>query len=101
MSAQSPLTAAELRFAERVVRRQRVFLALSVASVVVAAGLAAYYAYRKVADPAFPIGPRAVIVLLILLNARMNLRQYRYAGVLRQLMQAPTTMGFASRVPGP
>jgi hypothetical protein len=87
MSAQMPLNGAEIRFAKRAVRRRGVFLALSVASVVVAAGLAAYYAYRRLADPAYPLGPRAVIVLLILLNARMNLRQYRYAGVLAQLMQ--------------
>jgi hypothetical protein len=90
MSAQSPLTDAELRFAERAVRRRRLFLILSIASVVIAVGLAAFYAYRKLTDPAYPVGARAVVVLLILLNARMNLRQYRYAGVLGQLLHAPT-----------
>jgi len=83
-----PLTGAESRFAERAVRRRRVFLALSMASGVIAAGLAAYYGYRRLSDPTYPLGAHAVIVLLILLNARMNLRQYRYAGVLAQLMQA-------------
>ncbi len=91
MTALSPLTDAELRFAERAVRRRRLFLILSMASVVIAAGLAAFYAYRKLADPAYPVGARAVVVLLILLNARMNLRQYRYAGVLGQLLHAPAT----------
>lgn len=83
-----PLTGAEIRFAERAVRRQRVFLVLSIASVVIAAALAVLYAYRKLVDPSYPLGPRAIIVLLILLNARMNLRQYRYAGLLARLMPA-------------
>lgn len=93
-----PLTGAEIRFAERAVRRRRVFLALSMASVAIAAGLAAYYAYRRLADPSYPLGPRAVIVLLILLNARMNLRQYRYAGLLAQLMHAEGQFDRSSEV---
>jgi len=101
MSAHSPLTGAELRFAERAVRRRRVFLILSMASVVIAAGLAAYYTSCKLADPAYPVGARAVVVLLILLNARMNLRQYRYAGVLGQLLHAPNTAPSAGQVPSP
>ena len=32
-----------------------------------------------------------VIILLILLNARQNLRQYRYAGVLEQLLPPDVT----------
>ena len=98
MSAHSSLTGAELRFAERAVRRRRVFLVLSMASVAIALGLAAYYAYCKLAEPAYPVGARAVIVLLILLNARMNLRQYRYAGVLGQLLHPADTRLSAARV---
>jgi hypothetical protein len=37
-------------------------------------------------SPAYPIGPRAVIVLLVLLNARQNLRWYKYARDLEGLM---------------
>jgi hypothetical protein len=59
---------------------------LSIAGVVIAAGLTAYYGARLVADPHFPIGPRAVIIVLILLNARQNLRQYRFVGILEQLL---------------
>jgi hypothetical protein len=33
-------------------------------------------------DPTSPIGPRAVIVILILLNSRQNLRQYRFASFI-------------------
>lgn len=86
MGTQRSLTSAETKFAERAVRRQRLFLVLSLVSVAIAACLAIFYAYERFTDPAYPIGPRAVIVLLILLNARMNLRQYRYAGVLAQLL---------------
>jgi hypothetical protein len=80
------LSDSEARFAARVVARRRLFLALAIAGVAIGAGLAAYYGFRRAQDPAFPIGARAVIVLLVLLNARQNLRQYRYAGILHRMM---------------
>lgn len=80
------LTETERRFAVRAARRERVFLALSLGGLAVAAGLGAYYTWRKAHDPAFPVAARAVIVLLVLLNARQNLRQYRYARVLAKLL---------------
>ncbi len=78
------MTDGDLAFARRAVARKRVFLVLSLAGVVVAALLAAYYGYRRLHDPAYPLGARAVIVLLVLLNARLNLRQYRYARILEE-----------------
>ena len=78
------LTDSERRFVERALRRKRLFLALAIAGVAIAGGLSIFYTYRKLTDPSFPIGPRAVIVLLILLNSRQNLRQYRYAAVLER-----------------
>ena len=69
---------------ERAVRRKKLFLVLSLAGVAVAAVLAAFYGYRRWTDPGYPLGARAVIVLLILLNARQNLRQYRYACALER-----------------
>ena len=81
----APLTDSEIRFAARAVRRERLFLALAVAGVVIALGLSVAYGYRRWTDSTFPVGVRAVVVLLILLNARQNLRQYRYASVLRKL----------------
>lgn len=81
----SPLTDSEIRFAGRAARRGRLFLALALAGVVIALSLSAYYGYRRWTDPSFPVGVRAVLVLLILLNARQNLRQYRYASLLRKL----------------
>ena len=76
----------EERFVRRAIGRQKLFLGLSVAGLIVAAGLAVGYALAWRRDPAFPIGPRAVIVLLVLLNSRQNLRQYRYARALAGLM---------------
>lgn len=78
----------EERFARRAVRRQTLFLGLSIAGVVVAVGLAVAYVVAWRRDPAFAIGPRAVIVVLILLNARQNLRQYRFARALAGLLPA-------------
>lgn len=81
----SPLTDSEIRFAGRAVRRGRLFLVLAWGGVSIALALSVFDGYRRWTDPSFPIGPRAVIVLLILLNARQNLRQYRYATLLRKL----------------
>ena len=80
------MTESEEAFARRAVRRKRLFLTLSVASLIVAAGLVVLYSIFWWRDRSYPVGPRAVIILLILLNARQNLRQYRYAGVLEQLL---------------
>ena len=62
-------------------------MALAVAGVAVAAGLSGLYGWWWLHDHAFAIGPRMVIILLILLNARQNLRQYRYAGVIADMME--------------
>lgn len=72
-------TPAQLRFVERAIRRKKLFLALSIVGIVIAVVLGVYYGFRRLNDPTFPIGPRAVIVVLILLNSRQNLRQYRFA----------------------
>jgi hypothetical protein len=80
------VTDAESRFAARALRRKRLFLVLSIAGLVIAAMLSAYYTFRIATDPTFPFGPRLVIVVLILLNARQNLRQYRFAGILEQVL---------------
>ena len=87
------MTDAETRFAARALRRKRLFLVLSIAGLVIAVGLSVYYAFRAATDPSFPIGPRAVIVVLILLNARQNLRQYRFAGILEQVLPPPGSRG--------
>ena len=75
-------TDSQQRFVERALRRKKLFLALSIVGIVIAVVLAAYYGFRRLNDPTFPIGSHAVIVVLILLNSRQNLRQYRFASFI-------------------
>jgi type III secretory pathway component EscS len=75
------------RFALRAAARGRLFLSLSIVGVVVGLSLAVYYASHRLQDPEYPLGVRTVLVILILLNARQNLRQYRYANVLRKMLE--------------
>ena len=77
----------ERAFADRAIRRKRLFLILSNVSIAVALMLAVVYGYERLVDPSFAIGPRAVIILLILLNARQNLRQHKYAAILEKLIR--------------
>lgn len=79
------MTEAERRFAARAVRRRKLFLALAAAGIVVASSLTIYYGYRRSHDDGYPLELRSVLVVLILLNARQNLRQYRYAALLEKL----------------
>lgn len=52
--------------------------------VAVGAGLGLYYGWGGQSEP---VVLQFVVVVLILLNARSNLRQYRYARVLERLMK--------------
>lgn len=83
------LRAADENFVSRAIRRRRLFLALALVGVAIAAALAVYYGDRRFGDPEYSVGPRLVVVLLILLNARQNLRQYRYATVLKRIHTTP------------
>jgi len=80
------LTHTEQRFAERSAARRRMFLTVSIVGGVVALALAGYYAGCRIQDPTYPLKGRGALVLLILLNARNNFRQYRLAGVLGKLL---------------
>ena len=75
----------ERAFAARAVRRKKVFRVLSIAGIVIAAGLSLFYGWERLHNPSYPIGPRLVLVVLILLNARQNLRQHKYATLLEKL----------------
>jgi hypothetical protein len=83
------MTEPDQRFALRAIRRKRLFLGLSIAGLVVAAALTMLYGVLWFRNPAFPVAPRAVIILLVLLNARQNLRQYKYARLLEVFMGNP------------
>ena len=79
----SDLSPREHRLVARAVRNKRVFVVLSILGVLAGAGFAAYFAWGGTYDSATL---RVVVVVLILLNARSNLRQYRYARVLERLI---------------
>ena len=80
------MTEPDERFARRAIRRKRLFLGLSIAGLSIAFALTMLYALLWWRTPGFPIAPRAVIILLVLLNARQNFRQYKYARILEGLM---------------
>ncbi len=76
------LTEAEKNFAVKAVRRKKIYLVLSIASVIAGLSLAVFYSWESSVQPEFEMGTHFAIVILILLNARQNLRQYRYAKIL-------------------
>ena len=87
-SATDSLNEVERAFAERAVRRKEVFRVLSLAGIAIAAGLALFYGWERLHDPSFPLAPRLVLIVLILLNARQNLRQHKYAALLEKLTRS-------------
>jgi hypothetical protein len=82
------LNESERSFAAQAVRRKEVFRGLSVAGIVIAAALLVFDAYERLLDPSYPLGAHLVLVVLILLNARQNLRQHKYAAVLEKLIRS-------------
>jgi hypothetical protein len=44
--------------------------------------------WKRVHDPSFQLAPRLVLIVLILLNARQNLRQHKYALLLEKLTRS-------------
>ena len=83
--ATTHLSEVERAFAERAVRRKEVFRVLSIAGILIAAALALFYGWERAHDPTFALAPRLVLIVLILLNARQNLRQHKYAALLEKL----------------
>lgn len=79
------LNESDLTFAARAIRRKGVFGVLSIAGIIIAAGLTLFYGWERLHDPSYPLAPRLVLVVLILLNARQNLRQHKYATLLEKL----------------
>jgi len=80
------LTDSERHFAKRAIKRKKLFLVLSITSVTVGLSLASFYAWQFATQPGFAPGIHFVLVLLILLMARQNLRQYHYAKILEKLI---------------
>ncbi len=83
----SPSDASNDRFVRTAVRRKKLFLILSATGVAIGLGLAAWFGYRRWAEPDAPAALGFVVVVLVLLNARANLRQYRVAAALERLLE--------------
>jgi hypothetical protein len=88
MGEPETMTDAERAFAAKAIRRKDLFRTISNVSIAIAALLAIVYGVERVRDPSFSLVPRAVIILLILLNARQNLRQHKYAAILEKLVRS-------------
>jgi flagellar biogenesis protein FliO len=82
------MTQPEREFAAKAIRRKQLFRTISNISIAVAVLLALVYGFERLHDPSFQLAPRAVIILLILLNARQNLRQHKYAAILEKLTRS-------------
>ena len=82
------LNEAERAFAAAAVRRKAAFRTLAIAGVAIALALALFYAFARAQDPSYPLASHLVLVVLILLNARQNLRQHKYAVLLEKLTRA-------------
>ncbi len=79
------MTEAQSRFLANAIRRKRIFLPLSILGVIVAVGLAGWFLWRGLEDPGASGATGWVLVILVLLNARQNLRQHKYAALLQEL----------------
>lgn len=84
----SSLDDTERAFAAQAVRRKAVFRTLAIAGVAIGALLAVYYGWERLRDPSYPLASHLVLVVLILLNARQNLRQHKYAALLEKLTRS-------------
>ena len=79
------MTEAQSHFLASAIRRKDFFLQLSILGVIVAIGLAGWYMWRSLEEPGVSGGTGWVLVVLVLLNARQNLRQHKYAVLLKEL----------------
>ena len=75
----------EKKLVSNAIRRKNLFLVLSIISVIIALGLAVLYIWQSMNQLVFDKGIHFILVILILLNARQNLRQYNYAKILERI----------------
>ncbi len=79
----SNLEPTDQRFVDQAIGREHLFLRLSIVSVIVGLLTLGLAAYRLIDGQGG--GSTFVVAILILLNGRQNLRQHKYARVLRVL----------------
>lgn len=89
VDGEGTLSGSERHLLARMVRRRRLFLWLSLLNVVVALVLAGYYGWQAWQEIAPFTVLHFVVVVLILLAGRGNLRSYRVAGLLERLTAEP------------
>ncbi len=82
------LTKYEHKLAINTIRRKKIFLVLSIISVIIGLGLAVFYSWEAYIQPRSTIGIHFVLVVLILLNARQYLRQHNYAKILETVISS-------------
>jgi len=76
---------ADARFVDQAIRREKVFRVLMAVGVVVGLGLLGWAI--RLATSGQPWGTTFVLAILVLLSARGNLRQAKFARILRELRE--------------
>ncbi|MDX8404201.1 MAG: hypothetical protein R8K54_07325 [Mariprofundaceae bacterium] len=80
------ISESEFQFSKRAIKRKKLFLVLSAIGVIIGFGLAALYIWQFLTQPNFAVGIHAVLVILILLISRLNLRQHYFAKILEKVI---------------
>lgn len=80
------MTESEINFARRAIRRKQLYLTLSIISVILGLGLAVCTTWQALTQTGTNAGIHFVVVILVLLAGRQNLRQFRYAIILEKLL---------------
>ena len=92
------MTESDARFVAGTLRRERVFRVVMIVGVALGLALLALSLFRLATGVTW--GPSFVIAILVLLNARQNLRQCRYARVLRVLTDGGALLDAEARAHG-
>ena len=92
------MTESDARFVAGTLRREPAFRVVMIVGVSIGLALLALSLFRLATGISW--GPSFVIAILVLLNARQNLRQCRYARVLRELTQGGAQLDADARDPG-
>ncbi len=83
------LNDSQRHFAEGVLRKRRIFLPVMALGILVGAAVVIHAVWLGQTHPDSLTGLRTILGIMILLNARQQLRQHRYAGILAVLLADP------------
>jgi len=79
------LSESERTFVEKAIGRSRIFLVVMWVGLAIGLPLLVHTITLSIASGGDNLGLRAIVAIMILLNARQNLRQHKYAEALRKL----------------